>query len=191
MRRPVATVIDFETTGAVAGHPNEPWQMGLAEFEDDRLGPGTLRESLIRVGERPFSPQAARWLSVPRAQLAEAPAFRELWPVFKDRLAGRVLVAHHAATERKILRTLAPMHRLGPWVDTLALARRAHPGLTSYALEDLAVTLRLRDRITAHLSGRSPHDALYDAVACGVLLEHLLALPGWSDLDWNALARVR
>ena len=31
------TVLDFETTGAVAGHPDEPWQVGMVELQAGRV----------------------------------------------------------------------------------------------------------------------------------------------------------
>ena len=38
--------------------------------------------------------------------------------------------------------------------------------------------------------GRGPHDALYDAVACGALLLHLLRQPGWETLSAEELAEM-
>lgn len=188
--RPALTVIDFETTGVVDRFPNEPWQIGLLDLRDDHLQPVTGFESLLRIGDRPFSPHAPGRPEARRHELAVAPTFPELWPRLKTRLLNRPLAAHNVATERKLLRTLAPLHRFGPWIDTLALARRAQPGLGSYALEDLVQTLNLAPRFNAHVVGRGPHDALYDAFACAALLEHILELPGWRDLGLEALTRL-
>lgn len=85
-----------------------------------------------------------------------------------------------------MLRLMAPMHSFDPWIDTLKLAREAWPGLPSYALEDLIESLQLAPRIEALISGRSAHDALYDAVASAVLLERLCA-EGWGDLPLSQL----
>jgi DNA polymerase-3 subunit epsilon len=51
-----------------------------------------------------------------------------LWPEFKSRLSGAVVVAHGAGTEKRFLRA-CPLHGFGPWLDTLALSRAALPGL--------------------------------------------------------------
>ena len=74
---------------------------------------------------------------------------------------------------------------------TLALARRAWPAAPSHALEDLVPALGLLPRLQALLPGREPHDALYDAVACALLLLHLLDQPGWGSLSPAELAAVR
>lgn len=38
--------------------------------------------------------------------------------------------------------------------------------------------------------GCVPHDALYDAVACALLLLHLLRQPGWETLSAEELAEI-
>jgi DNA polymerase III epsilon subunit-like protein len=39
--------------------------------------------------------------------------------------------------------------------------------------------------------GRAAHDALYDAVACAVLLEHLLHLPAWTQCSLDTLVHMK
>ena len=101
------------------------------------------------------------------------------------------MAAHNAATERKYLQQAFPLHRCGPWIDTLKLARIAYPRLPSHALEDLATALRLTGQVQAACPGREPHDAVYDAVACAVLLVHLLGQDGWAHATVRALAAAR
>ncbi len=186
------SAIDFETTGAVPGFPNEPWQVGVVSVHADgadRLG--SSFESLLRVSpDRPFNKWAPGRHARIRAELAAAPALPDLWPELAPRLAGPV-VAHNAGTERSLLQASAPLHVPGPWIDTLALARRAWPAAPSHALEDLVPALGLLPRLQALLPGREPHDALYDAVACALLLLHLLDQPGWGSLSPAELAAVR
>jgi DNA polymerase III epsilon subunit-like protein len=85
----------------------------------------------------------------------------------------------------------APLHRFGPWIDTLRLVRKAWPHLASAALEDVVMGLGLRPRVEALCPGLAAHDALFDAVACGLLLEHFLALPGWQDVTVRALVDLK
>lgn len=192
------SVIDFETTGAVPGFPNEPWQVGVVTVEWSN-GPtvewsngrpvGTF-ESLLRIDpERPFNRYAPGRHAKLRAELARAPALPALWPALAPRLAGPV-AAHNAGVERSVLAAAAPLHAPGPWIDTLALSRRAWPGARSHALEDLVPALGLEGRVRAAVPGRGPHDALYDAAACAALLLHLLAQPGWSGLGPDDLAAL-
>ncbi len=180
--------VDFETTGAVAGYPVEPWQVGIVRLRAGRVCEGESFESLLRVGERPFNPRAPGRHASLRKELAEAPAPGELWPQLSGWVTGLPLVAHNVGTERGVLSRLAPLHRLGPWVDSLALVRHAYPALGSKALEDVVSALGLAPRVRALCPGRGAHDALYDAFACAALLEHLLGLPGWERVTVEALA---
>ena len=182
-------VIDFETTGAVPGYPVEPWQVGIVRVEHGQVCERGF-ESLLRVGDRPFNHHAPGRHAQLRAQLAVAPTTDELLPVFSDWLIGVPLVAHNVGTERAMLAKIAPLHRFGPWVDTLALARHAYPQLASKSLEDVTVALGLVPHVQALCPEREPHDALYDAIACAVLLTHFLSLPGWEQVTVEALAEA-
>lgn len=185
------TALDFETTGHVSDFPNEPWQIGLVELQGGRIASETAFDSWMRVGPRPFNRFAPGRHAQVRRELAVAPAPAELWPALLARLGGRVVVAHNAATERTQLQQIAPMHRIGPWVDTLRLARLVYPELPSHALDDLLEVLRLSERVRTLCPGREPHDALYDAIGCGVLMEHFLALPGWEAVTAQDLIECR
>ena len=181
-------VLDFETTGAVAGYPVEPWQLGIVRVRQGQVRAQESFESLMHVGDRPFNPRAPGRHAVLREALAVAPTPGELWPELASWVTGVPLVAHNAGTERTMFNKLAPLHRLGPWVDTLLLVRRAYPGLASKALEDVVAALGLDARVRALCPGREAHDALYDAFACAAVLEHFLGLPGWERVTVEALA---
>lgn len=185
------TVVDFESTGAVPGLPDEPWQIGLVRLEQGRLVADSVFTSLLRVGARPFSRHAPGRHEEVRAELTDAPSLASLWPKLRPRLHGHVLAAHQVSTEKRFLRQAFSLHSLGPWVDTLKLARLAYPNLASHTLEDLLPALDLTARAQAVAPGRGPHDALYDAVACAVLLEALLANLRWSDVSVEALVAAR
>lgn len=188
-RDAVITALDFETTGAVAGWPVEPWQLGLVQIRQGRVDPSSARESLLRVDAgRPFNPRAPGRHASIRDELAVAPTLSDRWPELAPLFVGPALAAHNIGTERTLLTKQAPLHKLGPWVDTLALVRDAFPRLPSKALDDTIAALGLVDRVAAFCPGRAPHDALYDAFACAVLLEWLLALPGWEAVTLEAIA---
>lgn len=178
---PEITVIDFETTGSVAGFPVEPWQIGFVAMRHGKVDISSAEESWLRVDKgRPFNRLAPGRHAQIRDVLAESPTLQELWPQYSQRLAGVPLCAHNIGTERTMLRKTAPLHKFGPWIDTLKIVRQAYPNMESKALEDVTAALGLDARIQ-ELCPRQAHDALYDAVACGVLLEHMLMLPGWGD----------
>jgi DNA polymerase III epsilon subunit-like protein len=184
------SVIDFEATGAVEGYPSEPWQIGIVVFRRGHPAVEDSFASLLRVGDRPFNPYAPGRHEEQREEMSRAPSLPELWPQLKPWLHGRPLAAHNMGTEKKFLRQAFPLHPIGPWIDTLKLARLAHPDLSSHKLEDLLKHFGLMDQVDRMAPGLAPHDALYDAVACAVLLETLLALPGWSEVSVTALSKA-
>ena len=169
-----AISLDFETTGTVRGWPNEPWQLGMIEIDDDGVVPQSQREFYFRIdAERPFSPCApGRWAQI-RHELAAADEFMETWPELSALLVGRALVAHNASTERTILEKRAPLTPFGPWLDTLRMTRKYWPRMKSYALGDLIHTFGLEKQLNELCPGRTWHDALYDACAGAVLFCHI------------------
>ena len=184
----ILTVLDFETTGSVAGWPVEPWQLGLVQLKRGRIEPSSAWETLLRVSPgRPFNSRAPGRHAQIRDILAQAPDMADCWAELTPRLIGLPLVAHNVGTERTLLTRFAPLHSFGPWIDTLKLVRHAYPALPSKALEQVIPALGLQTRLEALIPGRAPHDALYDAFASAVLLEYLLSLPGWENLPLHAL----
>lgn len=183
------TVLDYESTGSLSGYANEPWQIGMVSLAGGKVNAESMFESLLRVGaDRPFNPHAPGRHAALRGAISAAPTPQELWPQVEPRLAGRPLCAHNVATEKKFIRAMAPMHLFGPWIDTLRIARKVWPGCPSYALGELVARLGLKSRIDALCPGAEAHDALYDAVASAMLLEHLLEQPGWGGVTIGELA---
>jgi len=185
------TVLDYESTGSLSGYTNEPWQIGIVSLKAGKVDASSMFESLLRVdARRPFNPHAPGRHGMLRNEIAEAPTPNELWPQVQPRLIGRPLCAHNVATEKKFIRTMAPMHPFGPWIDTLRISRKVWPDCLSYALEDLILVLGLSMRVDEICAGRNAHDALYDAVASAMILEHLLEQPGWDKVTVGELARL-
>ncbi|HNX52496.1 MAG TPA: 3'-5' exonuclease [Pontiellaceae bacterium] len=184
IRETTLTVLDFETTGSVPGFDTQPWQVAAVVLQNGRVDPQQTFKSLVRVeSNRPFNAYAPGKHHKLRDEIAAADEVSGVWKKLEGRVAGRPLAAHNVATEKKFLRQMAPMHHFGPWVDTLALARQAWPKAPSHKLEDLISGLKLEARVRELCPHGEAHDALYDAFACAVLLEHLLTLPGWQNLS--------
>ena len=185
------TALDFEGTGPVSGWPDEPWQIGLVDLQDGQIVARSAYESLLKVGDRPFNPHAPGRHSQIRDALRQAPALNSLWPVLAPRLEGVVLAAHNAATETRYLSCAFPLHPPVIALDTLKLARVLYPTLGSYKLDDILDRLQLNARVQSLAPGRSPHDALYDAIGCAALLEHLFTLPGWGTAPLDTLIQAQ
>lgn len=183
IRETALTVLDFETTGSVPGFDTEPWQVAAVVLKNGRVDPQPTFKSLVRVDiNRPFNAYAPGKHHKLREEIAAADKVSAVWKKLEGWVTGGPLAAHNAATEKKFLRRMAPMHRFGPWVDTLELARQAWPEAPSHKLEDLISGLKLETRVRELCPHGDTHDALYDAFACAVLLEHLITLPGWQEL---------
>ena len=185
----ILTVLDFESTGVVRGHPDEPWQVGFVEMQGGRVT-GRFYENWLHVPvDRPFNPYAPGRHAEIRTLLASAPEMADLWPEWRPWLEGHPLVAHNSGTEKKFLRRAAPMHKLGPWIDTLKLARHARPDLDGHSLAEVCEAMGLTARVRTFCPDRSWHDALFDAFASALIVEHCLALPGWEGVSLDAMTQ--
>ena len=182
------TVLDYETTGSLRDYPSEPWQIGIVSLKNGKVDQSSMFESLLRVdAARPFNPYAPGRHAVLRDEIATAPTPQELWPEVLPRLTEFPLCAHNVGTEKKCTRLMAPLHQFGPWIDTLRISRKVWKGCASYALDDLVETLALKPKLDQIFPDREAHDALYDAVASALLLEHLLEQPGWGTITVGEL----
>lgn len=163
--------IDFESAGAERGKTDVPVQIGMATWSV-ASGHADHFTSFIQT-DRPITWAAQKVHGISCDDLTEAPQLMMLWPQIKRTLSQRVVVAHGHGTEKRYLRAF-PAHGFGPWVDTLLLARAAWPELPSHALGDICEHFLLTEKISGLVPNKTWHDALYDATASLVLLEHLI-----------------
>jgi DNA polymerase III epsilon subunit-like protein len=184
--------LDFESTGKVPGYPEQPWQIGLVPVDGGRVCFDQAYVSWLKIPvDRPFNPLAPGSWRFVREELTSAPGLADLIPDLRGRLLGLPLIAHNAATEKKMLREAWPLHRPGPWIDTLKLARMAYPGLPNYRLETVVEAAGVADDLRLNLPDRAAHDALFDAAACGLVLCAMLKLDGWGKLTVEDLTRAK
>ncbi|MEX1045752.1 MAG: exonuclease domain-containing protein [Chthoniobacterales bacterium] len=164
--------LDFESAGAAPGRTDEPVQVGLAVWRGGEVG--DFFRSYIHAPVRVT--RAARAVhGIGDEELTEAPPMMALWPEFKARLSGAVVVAHGAGTEKRFMRAF-PLHGFGPWVDTLSLARAVLPDLPDHALGTVAAACGVEPEVRRLCPGLDWHDALFDAVASLVVLRHVVAV---------------
>lgn len=151
-------VVDTETNG-LAGDRCEVTEVGAV-----LVGGGELHdrwESLLGV-RVPLSRGIQRFTGITQRMVDEAPAAEIVLPDLADLLRGRVLVAHSAAFDRRVLRQA--FERAGvAWPDppamcTVALARRLHPLARQRKLRPLAESLGIDVEVS--------HRALADAETC-------------------------
>jgi DNA polymerase-3 subunit epsilon len=150
--------VDVETNGG-AGDACELTEVGAV-----LVGGGELHdrfESLVRV-TRPLSRGIQRFTGITQAMVADAAPPERVLRELRARMAGRVLVAHGAAFDRRVLRQAFERAGLS-WPDppvlcTIALARRFAPLHRQRKLAALAGSLGIEVDIS--------HRALADAETC-------------------------
>jgi DNA polymerase III subunit epsilon len=162
LARPVAQAeflaLDTETNG-LAGDLCELTEVGAV-----LVGGGELHDtfdSLVRT-ERPLSRGIQRFTGITQAMVDAAPDAQEVLTELGDMLAGRVLVAHSARFDTRVLRLA--FERCGldwpapPTLCTVQLGRRFAPLAPKRALAPLAGALGIEvDEV---------HRALPDALTC-------------------------
>src|SRR4051794_14997765 len=159
---PLATaeflVVDTETNG-LGGDRCELTEIGAV-----LVGGGELHdrwETLV-AAPTPLSRGIQRFTGITQAMVDQAPRAEEVLPELARLAHGRVLVAHSAAFDRRVLRQA--FERAGvqwpapPVLCTVALARRFAPLVRQRKLAALAASLGIEVEIS--------HRALADAETC-------------------------
>lgn len=150
--------MDVETNG----RPGEECE--LTEVGAVLVGGGELHErfeSLVAV-TRPLAPGIQRFTGITQAMVADAAPPARVLAELERRLRGRVLVAHSASFDERVLRQA--FRRAGlrwpapPVLCTIALARRFAPLAGQRKLAALAAALGIEVEVS--------HQALADAETC-------------------------
>lgn len=131
-------VLDLETTG-LNPETERICEIGAIKLQSGKeLG----RYQTLVNPERPIPPDATRTHGITDDMCKTAPVFTAVAPDLRRFLAGSVIVAQNAEFDMGFLN--AEFRRAGATrlntsaVDTVLLARKARPGLSSYRLDNLA-----------------------------------------------------
>jgi DNA polymerase-3 subunit epsilon len=152
-------VLDTETTGLDPALGHRVIEIGCVELVN-YIPTGTVYHALINP-ERDVPPEAEAIHGHSTASLADKPKFTEIADTFLEFVGDAKLVIHNAGFDFAFLnfeleraeRMLLQRERI---VDTLALARRRHPGGPN-RLDDLCARYGIDN------SRRTKHGALLDA----------------------------
>lgn len=174
-------VVDLETTGTTPSRGHRVTEVAAVQVSDGRVV-GEF-SSLVDPG-RPIPPSIQELTGITDAMVADAPPFEEVCDLLRERMEGRIFVAHNVPFDWRFLtaemrraRSLLPE---GPRLCTLRLARRALPGLPRKGL----------DAVARHygIEVEARHRAMGDALATAdLLLELLEEVDGLGVSDWEVL----
>jgi DNA polymerase-3 subunit epsilon len=152
-------VVDVETANQAR---HSICQIGIAFFAGGRMVDSW--ESLINPHDE-FSPFNVALHGIGPRTVADAPSWKEVFPLVKYLLSGAAVASHtsfdRAALSGACLRAGVPVVPYAKWIDTCWLSRRAWPHLPNHKLPTLASAF--------HIAYRA-HDALEDARVAGEVL---------------------
>ncbi|MFS0771173.1 exonuclease domain-containing protein [Sphingomonas sp. 1P08PE] len=169
---PDFVVVDVETA---CSRVSSICQIGIVGFKDgvEIFAYETLVDPLDR-----FSSFNTRIHGITCDHVAGAPDFGDIHAAIDGHLAGRITVAH-SLFDKGALRAACATHGRAvietTWLDSVRVAKRAWPQLSSHRLNVLTKFLGIRHK---------HHDALSDARAAGMVIiraiEHAgIGLTGW------------
>ncbi|MQY21401.1 3'-5' exonuclease [Nocardia macrotermitis] len=168
LRERQLAVVDVEGNGQ---NPPEIIEIAVL-LVDGPMTPDALRSWLIRP-QQPVSSIVTRKVhGITNADLADCPPWAEVAQEIEEALCGRVLVAHNATVERRVLAAHLPDWNPPLVLDTLRLAKTVWAGLGSYALDKL---IERGELDTNSIAGQGYHRAGYDnlgGVAVAVRADH-------------------
>ncbi|MFG1421933.1 DNA polymerase III subunit epsilon [Roseixanthobacter liquoris] len=184
-------VLDTETTGLDANKDDRLVEIGCVEMVN-RILTGTVFHVYINP-ERDMPVEAFNVHGLSADFLSDKPKFAEVADAFLDFIADDTLVIHNAAFDigflnAELTRSGRPVIARDRVIDTLALARRKHPG----AQNSLDV---LMNRYGIDSSRRVKHGALLDAELLAEVYSELLGgrqamLVGLVEESGNAAPRL-
>ena len=177
-------VVDVETNGGIAGSGGRIVEIAIVQVDGGAIGDcySTLVDGGVTI-----PPWITRLTGIRTEMTHGAPSFSQICEPVRERLSGRVFVAHNAGYDWGFL--CAEMRRAGaavprgPRLCTVHLARRLLPGLDRRGLDAVAdyYGIEIRER----------HRARGDALATARVLLRMLAdaeRRGWTT--WPALRRA-
>ena len=165
-------VVDVETA---CSRVSSICQIGIVGFRDGREV--FAYETLVDPCDE-FSPFNTRIHGISCDHVVGQPNFAHVHSIVNGHLAGRTTVAH-SLFDKGALAAACRVHRREPfettWLDSVRVAKRAWPQLSSHRLNVLSRFLGVRHK---------HHDALSDARAAGMVIvkaiEHTgIDLAGW------------
>ena len=165
--------IDFETA---TGSMNSACSVATVEVRD-----GQLKESwttLIQPPKLAFDDFNIGIHGISPKHVEDAPTFAEIWQELKERLAGKIVVAHNASFDMGVLKaSLLANHLQAPLFRTcctVRISRKVWPDLVDHKLNTVGAHLNINFQ---------HHRALDDARTCAAIPLFAGVATGTDDLE--------
>jgi DNA polymerase III subunit epsilon len=154
------TAIDFETASSEKG---SACAVGIVRVENSEVKEEVY--SLIKPFSAYFDPACVRVHGLTWEDVRTAPTFVELWPQLKPLLSGRLILAHNASFDLKVLKSALDAYGL-PYPEasyncTVQIAKKTWPEFYNYKLSTIAYELDISFK---------HHHALEDAQAAAEIM---------------------
>lgn len=130
--------------------------------------------SLIRPGILHFDKENTALHGITKEMVKDAPYFDELWPLIKEKINGKTLVAHYAKFDMDVLAEELAGNELAfpscPVFCTCVLSQAMFPEMPHHRLQDVT------EKIGFNLEQR--YNAMAHARACVAIVEYALKATG-------------
>lgn len=167
------TAIDFETANE---QRTSPCSIGLASYKDGKLVDKVYY--LIRPHEMRFMPINIGIHGIRPSMVKDSPEFPEIWRRISHFFEGGLIAAHNASFDISVLRKTAELYGIElpsfNYICTMRLSKSFYPGLPDAKLNTVNDYLGY---------SFTHHDALYDALACGNILNSICSELNSQDID--------
>lgn len=179
-------VIDLEGTGA------QDREEEIIEVAGILISDGCLSDTVFHSLVNPNRPiPQLPWMmhGISDGDVREAPPMSAIRCSLERFLDQKVLVAHNARVDWRLLRRKCPRLQPRAILDTLHLSRKLYPEERRHRLSDLIDRFDLDDSLPKSSELR-PHRALYDALATAHAFLHILTEKLPDHLELRELVRL-
>jgi DNA polymerase-3 subunit epsilon len=167
------TAIDFETANEKR---TSPCSIGLASYRDGQLVDKAYY--LIKPHEIRFMPINIGIHGIRPSMVKDSPEFPEVWDKIKGFFECGLIAAHNASFDISVLRKTAELYGVElpsfNYICTVRLAKSFYPALPDAKLNTVNDYLGYSFQ---------HHDALYDAFACGNILNSICSELNCQNID--------
>jgi DNA polymerase III epsilon subunit-like protein len=176
--------------------PEEKWDLfeyvvvdieGTGSQHKEREGVVDIAAILIRKGkvtrkvfQRLVNPEieipifTSRIHGIFDVDVQDKPKFEEIRVELESFLANKILVAHNAKVEQRVLRLKIPTYDPPAILDTLKFAKTLYPQYPKHNLDELIEKLHLKKKLKKISVKWSRHSAYYDSLAAAYAFLHMV-----------------